>query len=197
MKTMTRIICLSLGAFACLTGCTLAPDYNRPQAPIPADWPGGAAYPKTGATTNPSDVMQLTRRDFFSNQKLLQVVEMALQNNRDLRLAALNVEQARALYNLQRAELLPVFNATGNASRQRVPPDISGTGQATTYNQFGTNLGISAWEIDFFGRIRSLADRQEEPGELGGHGFLGAWCVQGFRSNQEVKIGRITGECVG
>lgn len=84
---------------------------------------------------------------------------MALTNNRDLRIAALNVERARALYGIQRATLWPVVNATGSASQQRIPADLSGSGKPVTPERFEVNLGVVAWEVDFFGRIRSLKDR--------------------------------------
>ena len=162
MKRMTTALCLSLGALLGLGGCTLAPQYRRPKAPIPADWPSGAAYQDTQPTTNPSDAAPLERQEFFSDGNLQRVIEIALQNNRDLRLAALNVERARALYGIQRAELLPVVNAAGSGSKQRVPADLSATGKSMVSEQYGANLGLSSWEIDFFGRIRSLADRALE-----------------------------------
>jgi multidrug efflux system outer membrane protein len=162
MKRMTTALCLSLGALLGLSGCTLAPEYRRPKAPIPADWPSGAAYQDTRPATNPPDAAPLERQEFFSDERLQQVIEIALQNNRDLRLAALNVERARALYGIQRAELLPVVNAAGSGSKQRVPADLSATGKSMVSEQYGANLGLTAWEIDFFGRIRSLADRALE-----------------------------------
>jgi multidrug efflux system outer membrane protein len=162
MKRMTTALCLSLGALLGLSGCTLAPEYRRPKAPIPADWPSGAAYQDTRPATNPPDAAPLERQEFFSDGNLQRVIEIALQNNRDLRLAALNVERARAWYGIQRAELLPVVNAAGSGSKQRVPADLSATGKSMVSEQYGANLGLTAWEIDFFGRIRSLADRALE-----------------------------------
>lgn len=160
---MNRNVCALLaGMFIVTGGCTLAPEYSRPAAPIPADWPSGAAYQDTRPTASPSDAATLERQEFFSDERLQRLIEMALQNNRDLRLAALNVERARALYGIQRAELFPVVNATGSGSQQRVPADLSGIGKPMTVEQYGANLGLSSWEIDFFGRIRSLADRALE-----------------------------------
>ena len=153
---------LLIGIAFGLSGCTLAPKYTRPAAPVPADWPKGAAYqeakPATGAPTAP----ELKWQEFFTDEKLQKIITTALKNNRDLRLAALNVERARALYGIQRAELLPAVNAVGGMNRQRVPADLSTTGKAMTVEQYGVNLGISSWEIDFFGRIRSLKDRALE-----------------------------------
>jgi len=87
---------------------------------------------------------------------------MALSSNRDLRLAALNVERARALYGIQRAELLPTADATVNGSKQRLPADLSPTGTRQTIEQYSVNLGVFSWELDFFGRIRNLSARALE-----------------------------------
>ena len=82
-----------------------------------------------------------------------------MKNNRDLRLAVLNVEKARAIYGVQRAELLPAVGASGSMTRQRVPADLSSTGQQMVTEQDSISLGITSWEIDFAGRIRSLKDQ--------------------------------------
>jgi outer membrane protein, multidrug efflux system len=140
-------------------GCTMAPKYARPTAPIPAEWPNGAAYASGQVATNASEAPNLRWREFFTDEKLQQLIGTALTNNRDLRIAALNVERTRAMYGIARAELLPVVNGTASGGRQRVPADLSTTGNAQTYGQYGVNLGVASWEIDFFGRIRSLKDR--------------------------------------
>lgn len=156
------IILLLVGALVFLGGCTMAPKYTRPDAPVPTEWPAGAAYEerkeKSGASLGP----ELHWRDFFTDERLQKIIETALNNNRDLRLAALNVEKARGMYGIQRAELLPTVNATGMVERARVPGDLTTSGHAVTGNVYSVNLGISAWEIDFFGRIRSLKDRALE-----------------------------------
>ena len=157
-----NIFVLLVGMFAVTGGCTLAPKYSRPEAPVPDHWPTGAAYPTTQPTTRPADAAQLKRQEFFRDEKLHRVIEMALTNNRDLRLAALNVERSRALYGIQRAGLFPVINALGSQSKQRLPADLSATGQSMTVKQYGANIGLTAWEIDFFGRIRSLSDAAQE-----------------------------------
>jgi len=145
-----------------LGGCTLAPEYKRPTAPIPADWPTGAAYPETKPAAPAPTSEGLPWREFFPDERLQKIIATALNNNRDLRLAALNVERARAYYGIQRAELLPTVQAIGSGSRERVPADLSSTGSVKTAERYGVNLGISSWEIDFFGRIRSLKDRALE-----------------------------------
>lgn len=160
---MNKKLLILLGIIVFLLGgCTLAPKYSRPASPVPADWPTGAAYHETKTAESAPTASELPWREFFTDERLQKIIETALNNNRDLRLAALNVERARALYGIQRAELLPAVNATGSMLSQKVPADLSTTGSVTTGDEYSVNLGISSWEIDFFGRIRSLKDRALE-----------------------------------
>jgi multidrug efflux system outer membrane protein len=147
---------------AILAGCTLAPKYARPPAPVPAAWPSGAAYPGDPAATAAAAAEHLRWQEVVVDAKLQRVIAAALVSNRDLRLAVLNVERTRALYDIKRAELLPAVNATGSGSRQRVPADLSASGERRTVEQYGVNLGVVSWELDFFGRIRSLKARALE-----------------------------------
>jgi len=149
------LICVALG----LSGCTLAPKYTRPASPVPVDWPTGTAYQAAETATGAQMAPELKWQEFFKDEKLQKIITTALKNNRDLKLAVLNVERARAMYGIQRAELLPAVNAIGSMNRQRIPADLSTTGKAITAEQYGVNLGIISWEIDFSGRIRSLKDR--------------------------------------
>ena len=148
-----------IGVVLLVGGCMLAPEYTRPDAPISDAWPTGAAY------ANPSDIetadsaTNLTWREFFPDPKMQHVISTALTNNLDLRLAALNVERARALYGIQRAELYPSIGVTGGGSKQRSSSDLTAPGEPRTTKQFNANVGMIAWEIDFFGRIRSLKER--------------------------------------
>jgi multidrug efflux system outer membrane protein len=160
MKSMKRIICLSLGVVIGLGGCTMIPKYTRPAAPVPAAWPSGPAYKETPSMQRAPAAADLQWREFFTEGRLQQVINTALKNNRDLRVAALNVERARALYRIQRAELLPVLETGFTASKQHVR--ISGTTGLVTLEEYSANLGISSWEIDFFGRIRSLGEKALE-----------------------------------
>lgn len=156
---MTRQILLALGVFVFLGGCSLAPQYTQPQAPIPDKWPKGEAYKDTQATDETTTATDLGWREFFADEQLQKIIEMALSNNRDLRLAALNVERTRALYGIQRAELLPAVNAVGAGSKQRRSVDLLSSGDPRTIEQYSINLGITSWELDFFGRLRSLKDQ--------------------------------------
>jgi multidrug efflux system outer membrane protein len=139
-------------------GCTMAPKYNRPSAPVPADWPAGTASQPIQPPTNAPDARPLRWREFFTDEKLQQVIALALTNNRDLRVAALNVQMARAEYGIQRGELLPTVNATGLMLKQHIPPNVQGFPEPLTIKSYSANLGVASWEIDFFGRIRSLKD---------------------------------------
>jgi len=154
-------ILLLVGIAVIQAGCTLAPKYRRPQAPVPANWPAGTAGQAIQPATNAPDTQPLRWREFFTDVKLQPLIAAALTNNRDLRLAALNVELARAEYGIQRAELFPTVNATGQMSKQRMPASFFGQtgGGAITLEQDSVNLGVASWEIDFFGRIRSLKDQ--------------------------------------
>lgn len=145
-----------------MSSCSLAPKYIQPRAPIPAQWPQGAAYNNGSAVNQTMIVPELSLQEFFTDKKLQKIIKIALDNNRDLRLATLNVERVRALYNIQQAELFPLVNAVGYGNKQRIPADLSATGESMTMEQYGVNMGIVSWEIDFFGRIRSLKDRALE-----------------------------------
>jgi multidrug efflux system outer membrane protein len=157
-----RRILLLGAAVAFLSGCTLAPKYTRPEAPVPAAWPAGPAYDNASNSPGAPEAADMPWRLFFADERLRKVIETALENNRDLRTAALNVERARALYGVQRSELFPSVNAVGDGSRQRTPADLTSTGEVGRGERYGVHLGISSWEIDFFGRIRSLKDRALE-----------------------------------
>lgn len=139
-----------------LGGCSLIPDYQRPQAPVDGLWPAGEAYTASGVSETHTAADALGWREFFRDPALQRLVETALANNRDLRIAALNVEAYRAQHRIQRAELFPSVSAAGSGTRQRLPADLSSTGEAATSGQYSATVGVNAWEIDFFGRLRSL-----------------------------------------
>lgn len=130
---------LAIGA---LSGCSMMPTYERPPAPVAGGWPAPAAATGTPAA-------DLPWQQFFGDERLRQLIAIALRNNRDLRIAVLNIEQARAQYDIRRADRLPTFGATVGATRTP-----SGEDSRTTYT---AGLGLSNWEIDFFGRVASLS----------------------------------------
>jgi len=124
---------------------------------VPDSWPEGAAYEVDGGRggTTPS---QLSPEDFINDPKLLQILQIALQESRDLRLALLNVERARLLYRIQRAELFPSVGGSLSGTAQHSSGDLVGTGEQRTTHRYSLDLGVSTWEIDLFGRIRNLKD---------------------------------------
>ncbi len=159
---MNKRVLVLIAAVTCLAGgCTLAPEYTRPVAPIPEQWPRGESY-EDMAEQEGLPVQALSRQAFFGNEPLLKIIDLALENNRDLRLAALNVEKARALYGIQRAALFPALQATGAGAKEQRSRDLIGPGEPRTVEQYSAGLGVAAWEIDFFGRIRSLEDQALE-----------------------------------
>jgi multidrug efflux system outer membrane protein len=159
---MNRTVFLLLIIVFFLGGCTLAPKYERPDAPVPAQWPTGAAYNEPKPAAPIPVASELNWQEFIADENLQKVIETALKNNRDLRIAMLNVERAEALYGIGKVSLLPSVNAVGSFSKSRVPADLSSTGKASTSERYDVNLGITSWEIDFFGRIRSLKDQALE-----------------------------------
>ncbi len=137
----------------------MAPRYTRPEAPIPTDLPSWEEDENSQSTREVQAVADIRWREYFTDKNLQQIIEMALKNNRDLRLAALNAEKVRALYGVQQAELFPVVGAVGGGSKQQSSADLTAPGNPRTTQQFNVDLGITSWEIDFFGRIRSLEER--------------------------------------
>lgn len=146
-------------ALLVLYGCaSMAPKYSRPEAPVPSQWPSGPAYQETAAKPDDQSSAAIRWQEFFIDEQLQKLIALALDNNRDLRIAALNIERAQALYQIQRADLFPTVNAAGSGLEQRVPASLSGTRQAMTMHQYSVGLGFSAYELDLFGRIRSLKE---------------------------------------
>ncbi|MGA2801603.1 MAG: efflux transporter outer membrane subunit [Verrucomicrobiota bacterium] len=152
-KYLSPIIALFILALA---GCTLAPGYHRPTAAISPVWPPvpGESESQTNAAAVPA--ADIGWREFFRDPRLRRLVELALTNNLDLRVAVLNVEQSRAQYRIRRAVLFPEIDATGSGTRQRLPGDLSGTGKPLTSSQYSLSLGTTSYELDLFGRVRSL-----------------------------------------
>ncbi len=131
-------------ALAALTGCSFIPTYERPAAPVPAGFPGQAADATAGVTLPAWDTV-------VADARLRDLIALALQNNRDLRVAVLNMEQVRAAYQIQRADQLPTLNLAATGNRQ---PNGSG-GISSTYT---AGVAMASWELDFFGRVAALKD---------------------------------------
>jgi hypothetical protein len=141
----------SLLAAAALGACTLAPRYERPALPVAPAWPVAAP----GAPGAPG--ADLAWREVFPDPRLQSTIALALEQNRDLRIAVANIARARAQYRIQRAELLPGIDAVGSANRSRTPAALSPTGSGEVTEQYAVTAGFSAYELDLFGRVRSLS----------------------------------------
>lgn len=146
-----------LAGATALTACNLAPKYVRPVGAVPAELPQGGPYPS--AATDAPDVTKVGWRDFFLDARLRQVIETGLANNRDLRVAAANVLQARAQYRVQRADLVPSTNVSAGATYTNSAASAGGAGGATSTNFdiYSVNAGFSSFELDLFGRTRNLS----------------------------------------
>jgi outer membrane protein, multidrug efflux system len=150
---MKRQIIAALLAGALLTSCDLAPKYVRPVGAVSPTLPEGGIYPP--AASDAPDVTRLGYRDFFTDERLREVIAQGLANNRDLRVAAANVLAARAQYRIQRADLLPTIAATGAATYTN---NAFGGGEPVTdIHTYSVDAGFSAFEIDLFGRVRNLS----------------------------------------
>lgn len=143
-----------------LSGCMTVPKYTRPVSPVPAMFPTGEAYQDNRSVGGSLSVSDLKWKDVFPDEKLQTIIGISLLSNRDLRLAALNVERSRALYGVQRAELFPSVSATGAGSKQRA--FVAASDKTLTLEQYSVDLGITSWEIDLFGRIRNLKEQALE-----------------------------------
>jgi outer membrane protein, multidrug efflux system len=158
MRINMKKTLLSMAALAFLAGCSLAPTYERPAAPAPAGWPTGPSYKADTAAADAKPVADIVWRDFFADAHLRQVLELALANNRDLRVSILNIEKARATYGIERAALIPTLSASGGQTATRIPRNASPNDEASITRQYTANLGVSSYELDLFGRVRSLSD---------------------------------------
>jgi len=146
---MSRFLSM-LMAFA-LAACSLAPDYQRPAAPVPEQWPNGQGGQAGQAAA-------LRWQTFFPDPRLQGLIAAALEHNRDLRIAVARVEEARAQYGIARADRLPTVNLAASRNAARTPADLSATGQRVTTQRYDVDLAVAAFEIDFWGRVANLAD---------------------------------------
>lgn len=136
-----------------LAGCTMEPKYQRPALPVASNW-------NTDKGVNTSPTEDIGWSQFFNQPDMQQLIALSLKNNRDLRVAALNVDTARAAFQIDRAALFPTLDANGSKSVQRLPAGVGSAGpNGTISNQFSANLGVSSYELDLFGRVRSLRDK--------------------------------------
>ena len=144
-------------AVMALGGCVnLAPPYERPEAPVAGQWLAAVSLPKGQVSAD------IKWQQFFTDSRLVQLQALALANNRDLRLASLNVEKARAQYRIKRADLFPTLDTSVSGTHSRTPGSLSSSGTAATTHDYSAQLGLSSYELDVFGRVRNLRDEALE-----------------------------------
>ena len=142
---MSRFHWPLVAVLALLGGCiNLAPEYERPQAPVAEQWLPGTATPKGQVAAD------IQWQQFFTDPRLAQLQTLALANNRDLRLASLNIEKAQAQYRIQRAASFPGIDASVSGSSSRA--------NSSTSHSYSAELGLSSYEVDVFGRVKNLQD---------------------------------------
>jgi multidrug efflux system outer membrane protein len=182
--SLSRLSALLL-AGTMLAGCSLIPDYERPAEPVAAAYPQGPAYRAEDKTPPAVTADALGWRDFFADPALQQLIGIALQNNRDLRVATLNIQSAQAQYRSQFANLFPQIAATGAGEFEEIPGSSAlafggGGGGASTggaassasqiptgskavnFRFFNAGIGFTNYELDLFGKIRSQSDQAFE-----------------------------------
>lgn len=137
------------GSILLLAGCNLTPKYERPATPTAFTYPQNGA-PSAGATA----ASELPWRNFFADERLQRLIEIALANNLDLRVATLKVEQSRAQYRINRSDIYPSIAADGSYTRSHAA--------GSTVGSWSASVGMAAYELDFFGRIRSLNEQALE-----------------------------------
>jgi len=152
MKTKTIIILILCAVLSACT--TLKEQYERPLLPVSDSWSIDVADTEASAPAG----SEVPWQSYYTDERLRSVIELALKNNRDLRVAMLNVELTQAQYRIQSAEDSPSVGVQASGEVDRVPYKASTTGTEYTYKQFSVNLGISSWEIDLFGRLHSLEE---------------------------------------
>lgn len=144
MKVLKLSLCGVIAA--ALSSCSLVPDYLRPESPAPERY----QYQQEKVTT----ATPTSWKQFFTEPQLQSLIDTALQNNRDLRITALRIEEARAQYGVQRADRLPTVNANASYDRSK---QIFSQDQTFDVDLYRVGLGISDFELDFFGRVKSLS----------------------------------------
>jgi len=155
-RNALKAACLAALIPALLGGCTMAPKFERPNPALPSDWTTGSS-----AQTQPGAKAQ-DWRQIIVDPGMKRLVELALANNRDLRVAVLKIEKAQAQHAIVRADLFPKIDGTAGSNTTRTPASLSSSGQATTSRSYSVGLGFSSFELDLFGRIQSLKEQALE-----------------------------------
>lgn len=177
-RTRTSAALIGALAMGLISACTLEPKYRQPSLPVPEQWPIPATTAGAPAASSPGNAMlvppsapapapaaaeaqtvavrDIGWRDFFNDKRLQNIIAAALSNNRDLRVAILNIQAAQAQYHIQRANELPFLDASGSMTREELPPALTFGTESFTSNIFQVGIGVTNYQIDLFGRVRSL-----------------------------------------
>ena len=150
---LTRWSPLALATALLVSGCSLTPHYERPAAPVATAWPASAGAQPEGLIA----AAELPWQQFVQDEQLRQLVQLSIDNNRDLRVAVQNIEQARAQYQIRRADQVPTLGATAGGTRSALNP-YAALGGGSVSSNYSVGIGVSAWELDFFGRVAALKD---------------------------------------
>ena len=145
---------LALAIAVGLAGCSHVPLYQRPAAPVAERFPGAT---DDAANPAPEPAAELPWRTYFTDQRLVSLIDLGLANNRDLRVAVLAIERARALYQIQRADQLPSLTGSAQHTRQRISAATTPAGVSFLAGYYQVGLASTAYELDFFGRVRALS----------------------------------------
>ena len=140
------------GALTLLAACAPTQEFVRPAPPVPAQWP------TTASSAGQEDAAKVHWKTYFPDQRLQTLIAAALQNNRDMRIAAARVEEARAQYALARADRLPTVNLIGGATYTGTPTDLVNAGTPATYERYDMNITTVSYEVDFWGRLSKLSE---------------------------------------
>lgn len=156
-RRLDRVALCALVGVLAVSGCSLAPRHETPPLPVPANYPADTGVSPGGASAGRL-APEIAWRDYFADPQLKALIAQALANNRDLQTAVLRVEEARAAYGIQRADQFPTVVVGADGSRSRTPADLSPTGRALTAEQYQVGVGLAAWELDFWGRVKNLKE---------------------------------------
>lgn len=165
LRRLTTVLLTALVA----GGCTMIPGYQRPEPAVPGGWPDGPAYAEAEGRDDGPPAASIGWREFFADRRLERLIDQALAHNSDIRLAALEVERVRARYQLQSAQLLPELDIQGSYTREKAPVGFGGvtsgsgaSGGSGIFDYYRVGVGITSYELDLFGRVRSLEQQALE-----------------------------------
>jgi outer membrane protein, multidrug efflux system len=144
-------IIISLLATTFISSCTMIPAYKKPELPVASELHGDISLPESAE----KDAGSITWKQFFKSKSLQNILQVTLDNNRDLRIAALNIKAAQALYRIEKSDIVPNLNVGGSALRSKITESQSTTGSGYISSTYNANIATTAFELDLFGKLRS------------------------------------------